>query len=121
MEMRNVKAGEQVLRNLSSRERRELATSSKHRMRDVFRNWPILKGVIVRCRIGDEATDPTRRVRTDGLFQGIVSGWLFLFARNSNLVMNGASFATVSLVLLSHGSTAVGARVIFWKSFFWEL
>ena len=120
MERRNVMAEEEVSRNLSSRERRELATGSKHRMRGFFRNRPMWKGVIVRCLVGDSAIDPIKRVRIDGLFQGIVAGSLSLSARNSNLVIQGAIFAVLTPDRRSHRSTSVRPSTTCWKSFCWQ-
>jgi len=121
MEMRNVKAGVQVLRNLSSNERRELAMGPKHRTRGNFWNRPIWKGVIVRCRIGDNASDPIKRVRIGGSSQGIVPGSLLLCARNSNLVIHGAIVAVVFSLLLSHNLTSSGASTMWWRNRFWEV
>lgn len=113
-------AEEEVSRNLSSRERREFAMGSKHRMTGFFRNRPIWKGVIVRCRIGDAAIDPIKRVRVGGLFQGIVDGSLSLSARNSNLVIHGAIFVTVPPGRRNHRSTSVSPSMMRWKSFCWQ-
>ena len=113
-------AEEEVSKNLSSRERRELATGSKHRMRGFFRYRPMWNGVIVRCWVGDAAIDPIKRVRVDGLFQGIVLGSLSLSARNSNLVIHGAIFVTVPPGLRSHRSASVVPSMMCWKSFCWQ-
>ena len=79
--MRNVAAGERVLRNLPKR--RGIVMGSKHRTRGIFRNWPIWKGFIVWRWIGDGAIEPIKRVVAGGLSQGTVpsSTW---FARSSN-------------------------------------
>ena len=120
MEMRNVRAGVQVLMNLSSREQRESAMGSKHRTREDFWNRPMWNGVIVRCWIGDEASEAIKRVRTDGSSQGIVPNLCLGFPRNSNLVIHGVIAATVSSVLLSHRLTSAGASRMCLKIFCWE-
>lgn len=74
MEMRKVSAGAQVLRNLSSRVRRELAIGLKHSRRVVCWNKSISKFMILKCGTGDEASDSTSRARVDGTSQGRVFG-----------------------------------------------
>lgn len=118
MEMRKVNAWEQVLRNLSSKEHRDSTTGSKHWKRESLRNWPISKGMIVRCYIGDQESDMINRVKVNGSSQGIVFRSLCGLSLSSNLVIHGEIAAAVVLDLPSHGLTSVGASVMCRKSFF---
>ena len=113
-ETRNVKAGAQVLRYLNFKERRGSAMGSKHLTREVFSNRSMLKGVIVRCWIGDEARDSIKRARVDGLAQGTEP---HVSPRSSTSVIQGAIAAAVSSVLQNHGMRSLGVRMTRLKSF----
>lgn len=78
------------------------------------------KDIIVRCWIGDEATEAIKLVRTAGLSQGIMPKFPFGGPRNSNLVIHGVIAAAVSSDLLSHSLTSIGVSTMRRKSFCWE-